>query len=83
MPHLDLAPLAAKCDAWLTRGECAGPRFRRFLSLVLGEEGGMDGEEEEGDQSHGEGGMDGEEGKGESHTQRHEQDCITGIREEG
>ena len=44
VPHIDLAPLARKCDAWLTRGECTDARFRRFLGLVLGDDAMM-GEE--------------------------------------
>ena len=36
IPYLDIAPLAAKCDAWLTRGECKDERFYRFLCEVIG-----------------------------------------------
>ena len=39
IPNLDMAPLASKCDAWLTRGECADERFHRFLCEVIGDEG--------------------------------------------
>ena len=36
IPYLDIAPLAAQCDAWLTRGECKDERFYRFLCEVIG-----------------------------------------------
>ena len=35
--HLDMAPLASRCDAWLSRGECQDEFFYRFLCEVIGE----------------------------------------------
>ena len=61
VPYLDLAPLARKCDAWLTHGECTDARFRRFLSLVLGDAMGEEEEEDEEEE---------EESNRESHTQQ-------------